>query len=154
MFAFAIAVVLNAVATAAAAPTPVVIVDNPREIRAMVGAGADGTFTPSPEEAEGPRRDLVRFVDARLQREKNKYGREQLNRIRKQADRYFWYCGGYTQKGHKSLFCTFVLSPPPGQAGPGPKAFPVIKDGGTSVCRCHYDVESRKVVRLDWNGEA
>jgi hypothetical protein len=152
----ALALVASVLAAAGQRPaTPVVIVEDPRQISAVLGFKPDSTFTPSPEEAEGPRRDLARYVDAERSREKkNPYRKEALGRIRKAVDRYVWYCGGYTQKGERLLFCTFVLGTLAGGPQPGPKAFPVIDDGGTSVCYCHYDLKAGKIVKLFWNGEA
>jgi hypothetical protein len=136
------------------APPPVVIVDDAQQIRAWAGPGVDSTFTPGPVEAEAPRRDLARYIDAELRTEKkNKYRKEQLGQIRRTADRYHWYCGGYTRKKEKFLFCSFVRQAPPDTAQ-ARKSFPEINDGGASVCRCHYDLRAGKIVRLEWNGEA
>jgi hypothetical protein len=138
-------------AAGGAAARPVVIVEDGREIRRAVGFAVEGTFTPSQEEAEAPRRDLARHLESELAREKDRYRRAQLGRISAARDRYLWHCGGYTKNKERYLFCTFVLGWPEKATR---KEFPEIADGGTSVCRCTYRLKAGKIAELEWNGEA
>jgi hypothetical protein len=145
------AALVAALAGGAPAPRPVVIVDDAREIRRAVGGAIDGTFTPSQDEAEAPRRELPTYLAAERAREKDRYRREQLHRIEEARDRYVWHCGGYKKGAERYLYCSFVLGWP---EKADRKEFPEIEDGGTSVCRCTYRVKTGKIVKLEWNGEA
>jgi hypothetical protein len=149
----AIVVVLQGVpATPAESPNRVVVVDDPQEVRNAVGFQVDGTFTPSQEEAEAPRRDLPRYLESEGQHEKSKERQEDLRRIGLGQGQYFWHCAGYKKRGQKNLFCSLVRREPSEILRR--KTFPVIKDGGISVCHCHFNIKSGRIVRLEWNGEA
>jgi hypothetical protein len=130
---------------------PVIIVEDGKEVRHVVGFPVDATFTPSQEEAEAPRRDLPRYLEAERAREKDRYRRDQLRQIDERRARYVWHCGGYTKAKERFLYCTFVsVFPESAQR----KTFPAIDDGGTSVCNLTFRVKTGRIVRLDWNGEA
>jgi len=145
-----LAAVLVAAPGGAAPPRPVVIVEDARQIRRVVGPAADGTFTPSQEEAEAPRRELPRYLQAESAREKDRTRRKQLQQIEEQRARYVWHCGGYTKAKERYLYCTFVSIFPESAAR---KEFPDIDDGGTSVCNLTFRLKTGKIVRIDWNGE-
>ena len=138
----------------AESPYPVVVVDDPQEVRHAVGFPVDGTFTPSQEEAEAPRRDLPRYLEAEGLHGKSKERRDSLRRIGLAQAQYLWHCGGYKKDGQKNLFCSLVRGEMSEQSFLRRKTFPVIKDGGISVCRCHFNMKSGRIVRLEWNGEA
>jgi hypothetical protein len=135
----------------AADARPVVIVEDGKQVRHAVGFPVDGTFTPSPEEAEAPRRDLPRYLEAERAREKDSYRRKQLGEIDEKRARYVWHCGGYTKAKERYLYCTFVSVFP---ESADRKTFPVIEDGGTSVCNLTFRLKTGKIARLEWNGEA
>jgi hypothetical protein len=134
-------------------PLPVVVVDDAQEVRRMVGLGVDGTFIPSQDEAEAPRRDLKRYLETERRRAKT-HDRQRLRRIELVMEQYFWHCGGYVKDGNNFLFCSFVRFQPGDLPRLRQKAFPGIKDGGISVCRCHFNQKLGRIVRLDWNVEA
>jgi hypothetical protein len=141
-----------ATATVAVAPErPVVIVEDGKQVRHVVGFPVDGTFAPSQDEAEAPRRDLPRYLEAERAREKDRYRRQQLRQIGEQRSRYVWHCGGYTKAKERYLYCTFVSDWPESAQR---KEFPDIDDGGTSVCNLTFRLKTGKIVRIDWNGEA
>jgi len=156
MNCFGVAViVLQAVAAfGQGAALPVVIVDDSKEIRHAVGFKVDDVFTPTQDEAEAPRRDLARYIDVERSREKDDNRQSRLRRIGMSANRYLWHCGGYVKDGQKSLFCSFVRHEPSDLPRLRQKHFPVIYDGGISVCRCYFNVKLGRIVRLEWNGEA
>ena len=133
-------------------PYPVIVVDNPQEVRRAVDVRVDGTFTPSQQEAEAPRRDLARYLEAESRGEKSKDRQDRLHQIGLVQDKYVWHCGGYKKGRQKYLFCTFVWREPGERLLQ--KTFPVIKDGGISVCYCHFSMKRGRIVRLEWNGEA
>lgn len=136
-------------------PEPVVIIDNAESVRHAVGFKVDAIFTPTRDEAEAPRKDLARYLEAELRREKDAYRKTQLRRIQSIGERYFWHCGGYVKDKQKYLYCSFVLiGRPQDLEWLRKKEFPVIDDGGTSVCRCHFSLKSGQIARLEWNGEA
>ena len=146
------AVLVATPADGGAAPVrPVVIVDDAKKVRHAVGVPVDGTFTPTQEEAEAPRRELPSYLQAETAREKDRHRREQLRQIEEQRARYVWHCGGYKKAKERYLYCTFVSDWSESAAR---KAFPDIDDGGTSVCNLTFRLKTRKIVRLDSNGEA
>lgn len=146
------AVLATAPASGGAAPErPVVIVEDGLEVRRAVGVLVDTTFTPSQEEAEAPRRDLHRYLTAERAREKDRYRREQLHTIDVTRAKYVWHCGGYTKDEERYLYCSFVSVWPESAQR---KEFPSIDDGGISVCNLTFRLKTRKIIRLDWNGEA
>jgi hypothetical protein len=133
----------------------VVIVDDAAAIRRAVGGRVDAVFTPTRDEAEAPRKDLARYLQAERKREKDGYRRTQLHQIEAAIDRYFWHCGGYVRDKQKYLYCSFVLIDQPSElASLRRKQFPDIDDGGTSVCNCSFSLKTGHIVRLEWNGEA
>jgi hypothetical protein len=144
--------VLQATAAHPGPPYLVVVVDDPKEVRRAIDIRVDGTFTPTQEEAEAPRRDLARYLESESHREKSKERQESLRRISRAQHQYLWHCAGYKKAGQKNLFCSFVRREPSELFLR--KAFPAIKDGGTSVCRCHFSLKSGRIARLEWNGEA
>jgi hypothetical protein len=147
-----IVVLQGATATQSESRYPVIVVDDPQEVRNAVGFQVDGTFTPSQEEAEAPSRDLARYLESEGKHEKSKERRDDLRRIGLVQGQYLWHCGGYKKHGQKNLFCSFVRRDPSERLRR--RTFPVIKDGGIAVCRCYFNIESGRIVRLDWNGEA
>ena len=134
-------------------PHPVVIVDDPQEVRRVVGR-VEGIFTPSQIEAESPRRDLKRYLEAERRREKSVDTRRDLRRIGLLQDRYFWHCAGYIKGGQKELFCSFVRQEMIEMSRLRRKTFPTIYDGGISVCWCYFSLKLGRIIRLEWNGEA
>lgn len=136
-------------------PEPVVIIDNAEAVRHAVGFKVDAVFTPTRDEAEAPRKDLARYLEAEQRREKDAYRKSQLRRIQSAGERYFWHCGGYVKDKQKELYCSFVrVGQPQDLEWLRKKEFPMIEDGGTSVCRCYFSLKSGHIVRLEWNGEA
>jgi hypothetical protein len=133
---------------------PVIVIDDPTEIRKAVGFRVDGAFTPTQRGAEAPRQNLPRYLAMERERENGNIRHEHLLRIGQSIDRYFWHCGGYVKDGQKYLFCSFVRYQPSDLPRLRRKVFPVIHDGGTSVCRCHFSIKLGRIVRLAWNGEA
>jgi hypothetical protein len=136
---------------AVAAPSPVVIVEDGKQVRHAVGFRVDGTFTPTQDEAEAPRRELPSYLQAARAKEKDRYRREQLHQVEEKSARYVWHCGGYTKAKERYLYCSFVSVWPESAQR---KEFPSIDDGGTSVCNLTFRLKTGKIVRLDWNGEA
>lgn len=154
MMCFAIAtIVAQALAAGQEPALPVVVVEDAQEIRRAVGFKVDDAFVPTQNEADAPRQDLSRYLAAERAREKNDDRQLRLRRIGMAADRYLWHCGGYMKEGQKYLFCTFVRYEPSSLSRLRQKHFPVIYDGGISVCRCYFNVKLGRIVRLDWNGE-
>ena len=136
-------------------PEPVVIIDNADSVRHAVGFKVDAVFTPTRDEAEAPRKDLARYLEAERRREKDAYRTSQLRQIQLSSDRYFWHCGGYVKDKQKYQYCSFVrVHQPSDLERLRQKQFPVIADGGTSVCRCFFSLKSGHIVRVEWNGEA
>ena len=135
------------------APPPVVVVDEPAAIRAAVGFEVDGTYIATAAEAEAPRQDLVRYLEAERRRERSATRQFQMRRIEVARDRYLWHCGGYLKDGQKYLFCSFVRYEPSALPQLRQKAFPVIFDGGVSVCRCYYSRKIGRIIRVEWNAE-
>jgi hypothetical protein len=128
---------------AAASPRPVIIVEDAEQLRRLVGPAAEGTFTPSQDEAEAPRLELPRYLQTERAREKNRYRREQLHQIDEKRARYVWHCGGYTKGKERYLYCTFVTPGWPEIAQR--KEFPGIKDGGTSVCNLTFRLATKTI---------
>ena len=162
-FLGAMLVVLQALAAGQQdSPHPVVVVDDAREARHAIGVRVDGIFTPSRDEAEAPRQDLARYLEAERRLAKD-HAKDQARDNDRQArlrqiglalDQYFWHCAGYTKDRQRYLFCSFVRYSPSDLPRLRQKTFPVINDGGISVCRCHFSMKLGQIVRLEWNGEA
>jgi hypothetical protein len=149
-------VVLQALAAGQqGSPHPVVVVDDPREARHAIGERVDGIFTPSQDEAEAPRRDLARYLEAERRQAKGDNDRQdRLRRIGIAMDQYFWHCAGYSKDRQRYLFCSFVRFSPSDLSRLRQNRFPVIADGGISVCHCHFSMKRGQIVRLEWNGES
>lgn len=133
---------------------PVVVVEDARAVRDAVGFQVDATFTPTQDEAEAPRRDLARYIETERRREKRGERADGLRRIGLASDRYLWHCGGYVKEGQKYQVCSFVRYEPGELPRLREKHFPMIKDGGISVCHCYFNMRLGRIIRLEWNGEA
>jgi hypothetical protein len=130
---------------------PVTVVEDEQEIRRAVGTKVDGTFILESREAEAPREVLARYLDRRLRYEKSTARVRILRRVLANRFGYFWHCGGYTRAGSRYSFCSMV------QGGilddNRMKRFPMVFDGGPSVCRCHYSFRLDAIFWLECNGE-
>jgi hypothetical protein len=135
----------------APATHPVVIVEDSKQVRHVVGFPVEGTFTPTQEEAEAPRRELPRYLQAERARENDWYRRDYLRQINENLAKYAWHCGGYKKAKERYLYCSFVSIFPESAER---KEFPNIDDGGASVCNLTFRLKTGKIVRWDCNGEA
>ena len=90
------------------------------------------------------------FLKNKIQNEKDSWQRTCYNHIFENLDEYNREYSGFKKGSRKFVFCNMNLFNDYSANG----GFTSIDDGGTSVVRFVYDVQEKRIIRMEWNGEA
>jgi hypothetical protein len=115
------------------------------------GVKFDDVFIATVEDGEAARHALRPYLESAIVHVRDASRKMALKGILKHITDYDWHCGGFIQRGQRSLFCAFdrgIVMRAPG------KFFPEIEDGGIGVCRCVFRLRERRIEHLEWNGQA
>lgn len=116
----------------------------------------ESTFDPTPTEAIEPSKNLLAYLQKQIQQSKSKYAKDRFSEIIKKIPGYDWFVAGFSSGGRKYLYCYFtdLFSGPSFDYPESDQSFPLIKDGGRSVCFAIFDLTSGQFVLLRSNGVA
>lgn len=144
-----IAVILALTSTALArGKVPVVIVI--RDLEYLKKTLGDGAFVTQKKDCYDARADVPRFVWWKMKQAKRDWDSYRWRQVLIKEPVYIWHCGGQSSDGKKYVHCTFSRY----EKGHGfeQERFPEIFDGGTDYCEAKYDLQIRRLVRLECNG--
>lgn len=138
---------------------PPLVVHNKEELASKLTGlqfKVESTFDPTPSEAELPSKELQAYLRKQIYQSKDIYTKERFAEIIRKAPRYDWFVAGFNSGGRKYLYCYFtdLFAEPPYEYPSSNQSFPLIKDGGTSVCYAIFDLTSRQFILLRSNGVA
>ncbi len=128
------------------------IINDPEKIASFWGNKVGGSATWVLKENELTNVDdaIRSYIQYQLTVEKDEYNKKAYLFIQKNLPAYSREYCGVMENGNKYILCSMnnLIK------NKDDEDFTVIKDGWSSVVRFKYDIKNRKILTLEWNGDA
>ncbi len=114
----------------------------------------DDVWIPEPQNLDGLESSLRNYLYAQISASPDIHTKNEYKYILTNIQQYNLEYTGFTKDGTKYIFCNMTMFNLSFNNKPSGNSFTMFLDGGTNFIRVIYECKSKKVIMIEWNGDA